>query len=107
MSESLLMGRVPGLTGELAVVTLLGVLLGVGFFGSLRWVVGRLVSARWPALWMLGSMVVRIGLAMGAFVLLSQGRWDRMIAALAGFLAGRWIAIRVWGPGRANATHAR
>jgi F1F0 ATPase subunit 2 len=100
-------GPVPAVIGELAVVTLLGVLLGVAFFGSLRWVVGRLVSARRPALWMLGSLVVRIGLAMGAFVLLSQGRWDRTIAALAGFMAGRWIAIRVWGPGRANATHAR
>lgn len=86
--------------GQVAIAAGLGVLLGLAFFGSLRWVVGRLISARWPAIWMLGSAVARIGLMVAALLVIGQGRWERIVAVLAGFLVGRSVAIRAWGPER-------
>jgi F1F0 ATPase subunit 2 len=86
--------------GRIVVAAGLGVLLGLAFFGSLRWVVGRLITARRPAVWMLGSAVVRIAVMLAALLVIGQGRWERMVAVLAGFLVGRSIAIRTWGPER-------
>ena len=86
------MTHVPGLL----VAALLGLGIGVAFFGSLRWVVGRLSRVRTPALWVVGSAVVRIGVVVLAFVLISQGRWQRIVAALAGFVIGRSLALRFW-----------
>ena len=86
--------------GRMVFAAGLGVLLGLAFFGSLRWVVGRLMAARRPAVWMLGSAVVRIAVMLAALLVIGQGRWERMVAVLAGFLVGRSIAIRTWGPER-------
>lgn len=76
---------------------LLGILVGLAFFGSLRWVVSRLPGARAPGLWVAGSATVRVGLVVLAFYLIGQGQWQRMVAALAGFLIGRTVILRVWG----------
>ena len=86
--------------GRMVIAAGLGVLLGLAYFGSLRWVVGRLMAARRPAVWMLGSAVVRIAVMLAALLVIGQGRWERMVAVLAGFLVGRSIAIRTWGPER-------
>lgn len=83
--------------GQVVIAAGLGVLLGLAFFGSLRWVVGRLITARRPAVWMVGSAVVRIAVMVAALLVIGQGRWERMVAVLAGFLVGRSVAIRIWG----------
>jgi F1F0 ATPase subunit 2 len=86
--------------GQVVMAAGLGVLLGLAFFGSLRWVVGRLLAARQPAVWMVGSAVVRITVMVAALLVIGQGRWERMVAVLAGFLVGRSIALRMWGQER-------
>jgi len=36
-------------------------------------------------------------LVVAALVVIGQGRWERMVAVLAGFLVGRSVTLRIWG----------
>lgn len=72
-----------------------GIVLGAIFFGGLWWTVRRGVQSPRPALWFLGSAVVRLGITLGGFYLVGAGQWQRFAACLVGFLIGRlmvtWI----------------
>ncbi|MEO6743201.1 MAG: ATP synthase subunit I [Caldimonas sp.] len=85
------------MTGSLALplTGLAGVLLGLGFFGGLWWTVRRAVDSRRPALWVGGSLLLRMGCTAGGFVVVSAGDWQRLLACLLGFLAGRWLVLRM------------
>ncbi|SFK84199.1 ATP synthase subunit I [Methylocapsa palsarum] len=72
-----------------------GVALGAGYFGGLWWTVLKGVSSPTPALWFLGSLLLRTSLAMTGFYFASGGQWKRLLAALAGFFAARIIVMRV------------
>ena len=49
----------------LALAFLAGALLGVFFFGGLWWTVQKGVTSETPALWFLGSLLLRTGLDPG------------------------------------------
>jgi len=71
----------------------LGVLLGVVFFGGLWWTVQKGVASERPALWFLGSLVLRTGLTLAGFYLVAQGHWSRLLACLIGFLGARILVV--------------
>jgi len=72
-----------------------GAAAGAAFFAALWWTARRLPSARKPGLLALGSFVARLTVVLGVFYLLSRyGRWEPMVAALAGFVAARLVAVR-------------
>lgn len=75
--------------GIYALTVLAGWGLGVFFFGGLWWSVRKLVSSATPARWMIASTLVRIGVTLLGFYFISAGSWQRMLACLMGFLAGR------------------
>ncbi len=58
----------------LAISCVAGVALGVFFFGGLWLTVRKGVSSRRPALWFLGSMLVRIGATLAGFYLVWRAR---------------------------------
>ena len=62
----------------LAVVA--GVLLGAIFFGGLWWTVRKGVSSTRPALWFLGSLLLRTGIVLAGF----YRRLGRSLGAAAG-----------------------
>lgn len=66
-----------------------GVALGVIFFGGLWWTIRKGVSSRRPALWFLGSLLVRMGIALTGFYFVSLGNWQRLVACLIGFVVAR------------------
>ena len=66
-----------------------GWVLGVIFFGGLLWTVRKVVSSPAPARWLLSSALLRMSVTLLGFYLVSGGSWQRMIACLIGFLAGR------------------
>jgi F1F0 ATPase subunit 2 len=66
-----------------------GLLLGASFFGGLWWTVRRGVSAKRPALWFLGSVVLRMSIVLVGFYLVSSGDWKRLLACLLGFVTAR------------------
>jgi F1F0 ATPase subunit 2 len=76
-----------------AVVT--GVLLGAIFFGGLWWTVRRGFSSTQPALWFLGSLLLRTSIVLAGFYFIARGRWERLLICLLGFIAARIIVTRL------------
>jgi F1F0 ATPase subunit 2 len=72
-----------------------GILLGAIFFGGLWWTVHKGVSSQRPALWFLGSMLVRTGIAVAGFYVVSDGRWQRLVACLLGFVVARLLVTQL------------
>jgi F1F0 ATPase subunit 2 len=79
----------------LTLATLAGGLLGAIFFGGLWWTIRRGVSSPRPALWFLGSFVLRMAVVLVGFYLVGHGRWERFLACLLGFLAARFAVLRL------------
>ena len=78
----------------LALAFFAGALLGVFFFGGLWWTVQKGVTSETPALWFLGSLLLRTGLVLAGFYLAAQGHWSRLAVCLLGFLIARLIVVR-------------
>lgn len=74
-----------------------GVLLGAFFFGGLMWTVCKCLSSRQPALWVLGSLLLRTGVVLAGFYYVSAGHWERMLLCLAGFFITRLLVTRLTG----------
>lgn len=81
MSEALMLG--------LAGVA--GLIMGAIFFGGLWWTVRKGVSSKRPALWFLGSLLLRTGVVVAGFYVVSDGHWQRLLACLFGFAVARLI----------------
>lgn len=75
-------------------VLITGLLLGIFFFGGLWWTTRKGVTSRYPALWFLGSIIVRLGVTVLVLYYISQHHWERILLCLAGFIAARFIVIR-------------
>ena len=80
---------------NLFLALLAGILLGGIFFGGLWWTVGKLVSSKQPALWILASMLLRTSIALAGFYLVAGGHWERLLMCLIGFVAARLIVTRL------------
>ena len=72
-----------------------GILLGAVFFGGLWWTVRKGVSSKHPALWFLGSMLVRVSLVLVGFYFVGRGNWQRLVACLLGFIIARFCVMRL------------
>jgi F1F0 ATPase subunit 2 len=81
-------------TLALALALLAGALLGVFFFGGLWWTVQKGVTSETPALWFLGSLLLRTSLILVGFYLAAQGHWSRLAACLLGFMIARILVVR-------------
>jgi F1F0 ATPase subunit 2 len=75
-----------------------GAALGVVFFGGLWWTVRKALTARQPALWFFGSLLLRMAVVLPGFYFVSDGQWERLLACLLGFVIARFILIRLAGP---------
>jgi F1F0 ATPase subunit 2 len=84
----------------LALVT--GVLLGLAYFGGLWWTVRKGISSPRPALLFLGSLMLRMAVALTGFYLISRGDWRRFAACLVGFILARTLTLRLAGPPAAH-----
>jgi F1F0 ATPase subunit 2 len=81
-------------TLTLLLAGLAGGLLGMVFFGGLWWTVRRAVSSPRPAVWFLGSLLLRISIVLGGFYFVGHGNWERIVACLFGFFIARFIVMR-------------
>jgi len=75
-----------------------GVLLGTMFFGGLWWTVRQGVSAKRPALWFLGSLLLRTGIVLAGFYFVAGGHWERLLLCLLGFVIAHFMVTRLTGP---------
>ena len=74
-----------------------GVLLGTVFVVGLWWTERRGLSSKRPALWFSGSLLLRTGIALAGFYVVSGGHWERLLACLLGFVIARFILTRLTG----------
>jgi F1F0 ATPase subunit 2 len=77
----------------LVLALLAGGVLGAIFFGGLWWTVRLGISSEWAAVWFLGSLLLRTGIALCGFYFVSQGDWRRVVACLVGFLMARLFVM--------------
>ncbi len=82
-------------TLTLVLVLVTGGLLGAMFFGGLWWTVRKGVSSKQPALWFLGSLLLRMSIALAGFYFVSGGHWERLLLCLLGFVMARLIVTRL------------
>ncbi|MHB9139728.1 MAG: N-ATPase subunit AtpR [Victivallaceae bacterium] len=68
-----------------------GIVLGTIFFGGLWWTVRKSVSSKLPALWLSGSLLLRMSIVITGFYFVGRGHWERLLACLIGFIAARLI----------------
>jgi F1F0 ATPase subunit 2 len=76
----------------------LGAMLGVVFFGGLWWTVRKSLYSKHPALWIFGSLMLRISIVAAGFYLFSGRHWGRLLLSLLGFIAARFGVIRLTRP---------
>jgi len=72
---------------------IVGLLLGTIFFGGLWFTVRKLVTSKRPALWFLGSFILRVSNTLIGFYYISSGSWQRLIICVAGFIIARFAVI--------------
>ena len=78
----------------LAAALLAGALLGAFFFGGLWWTVQKGVTSETPALWFLGSLLLRTGVVLAGIYFVAQAHWSRLVACLLGFMIARVVVVR-------------
>lgn len=74
---------------------LAGLVLGAWFFGGLWWTLRRSLLSDRAALWLLGSLLLRVGVTLAGFHLAGGGQWQRLLACLAGFVLARMLVLRM------------
>ena len=71
-----------------------GAVLGAFYFGGLWITVRRVAIAGQPALLLFLSFLLRAGVVLLGFYFVMDGRWERLVACMAGFLLARSMLIR-------------
>ncbi|MDR3716436.1 MAG: ATP synthase subunit I [Puia sp.] len=71
-----------------------GGLIGVLFFGGLWITVREGTRSKNPALWFVGSFILRLAIAMSGFYYIAHGSWQRSMICLVGFILARLVIIR-------------
>lgn len=71
----------------------IGLLLGLFFFGGLAWTIKIGLTAKMPGLVFAVSFAIRTMVTLAGFVLFSQGRWERIVSCLVGFVIIRMIIL--------------
>jgi F1F0 ATPase subunit 2 len=70
-----------------------GILLGAFFFVGLWWTIRKGVSSNNPALWFIGSSLLRVSVVLAGLFFVSSGHWDRLLVCLLGFVIARLIIM--------------
>ena len=87
---------------SLASALVTGVLLGAIFFGGLWWTVRQGVSSRQPALWFVGSLLLRMSIVLTGFYIVSDRHWERLLLCLLGFVMARLVVTWLTRPSKEN-----
>ncbi len=97
----------------LAMAGVAGLALGVVFFGGLWLTVNRGTASKRPALWFIGSILLRMSVVISGFYFVSGGHWEPLLTCLVGFAVARHIVMRLTrsleeaqGPLAGEASHA-
>lgn len=79
----------------IGIAVISGLILGVLFFGGLWLTVKMALGRTYAALWFLGSSLIRTAIVLAGFYLLAQGGLLQLLLSVAGFVAARFLTIRL------------
>lgn len=79
----------------IALAFVAGIALGFFFFGGLWWTVKIATNSKIPALWFLGSLVLRLTLVLTGFYLIGVGDLFRLLSCFAGFFIARFLVLHL------------
>jgi F1F0 ATPase subunit 2 len=71
-----------------------GMGIGCFYFGGLWWTVRKVPHSSSPGLWLFVSFMVRTAVSLAGFYGIMGGDWQRLLAALLGFVAVRLVMVR-------------
>ncbi|MEL6116394.1 ATP synthase subunit I [Photobacterium sp. SP02] len=74
---------------------IMGIVLGIIFFGGLWLTVQKTIASDYVALWFFSSLLVRTGIVLTGFYWICGDNWQHWLAALVGFSLARWAIIRL------------
>jgi F1F0 ATPase subunit 2 len=80
---------------SLALALVTGVFIGAIYFGGLWWTIQKGSLSKRPAIWFLGSLLLRTSIALTGFYLIARGHWENLIVCLLGFVIARLIVTRL------------
>ena len=78
--------------------TAMGLVLGAIFFWGLWWTVRRGVASPRPAMWFLGSLLLRTSIVLAGLYVVGRGHWERLLLCLLGFVVARLVVTRLTRP---------
>lgn len=84
------------LSAVLATVT--GFVLGAIFFWGLWWTIRKGVASPRPAMWFLGSLLLRTSIVLAGFYVVGRGHWVLLLLCLLGFVVARLVVTRLTRP---------
>ena len=73
---------------------IVGVLLGMFYFGGLWLTIRAIPTMKQPGLWLFCSFVVRTVVVLLGFFVVMNGRWETLVICMAGFLCARLLIVR-------------
>jgi F1F0 ATPase subunit 2 len=76
---------------------LAGMIMAWFYFGMLWITIRQLPGTRNPGMLALGAYIFRMGFILAGFYFVSDGRWERILVCLGGFILMRKILVRKWG----------
>ncbi|WP_020606059.1 ATP synthase subunit I [Spirosoma spitsbergense] len=76
---------------KITLAGLAGLGLGTFFFYGLWLTVRKTLTTSRPALWMLSSFMIRMGITVAGFFYVGNGNWQRLVVCLLGFVIARYM----------------
>jgi len=70
-----------------------GIILGTLFFGGLWLTVRKSITAKMPAIWLVGGFIIRLSITLLGFFYISMGSWKRLLICLLGFIVARFLVF--------------
>ncbi len=77
--------------GNMALILIVGGILGVAFFGGLRVTIEKGLSSSHPAFWFFFSFWVRTGIVLFGFYTVADDDWRKILVCLVGFVIARLL----------------
>jgi F1F0 ATPase subunit 2 len=77
------------------VAIIVGLILGILFFGGLWLTVKKALGTTYAPLWFLGSSLLRTAIVLTGFYYIAQGNLPRLLLGVAGFIAARFLVVRL------------
>ena len=74
---------------------IVGIALGIAFYGGLWLTVRKAMSSSRPAIWFIASLLIRSALVISGLYWATGQQWQRLLVSLSGFILSRVLILYV------------